>query len=108
MIITVAAAAAVFTGLASILGGLQGFVKAGSRPSLIAGGLIGIGLLAGGILALAGWPVWLWLAAAGTFALLGRFLPASVKNPAKVWPGIVMTVLSAATLVLCVVARLPR
>ena len=78
----------------SIVGGLMGFKKAGSRASLIAGGTSGLfllaaaGLVSGGI-TLAG----LALGGGVSALLLSRFLPAYFKTK-KVMPQLVMSLLS--------------
>jgi len=80
-------------GALTIAGGVMGFVKAQSKPSLIAGGvsgalLIAAGALFGGHLAAA-----LWLGLVVSALLAGRFVPAFLKKRAFM-PGGMMSVLS--------------
>ncbi len=83
-------------------GGVMGFVKASSKPSLIAGVISG--------LLLAGAGLWMPSNAKGgcifgivvSALLLGRFLPAYLKNGAFM-PAVPMIVLSIAGIVLAVV-----
>lgn len=83
-----------------IVGGVIGFVKAGSRPSLIAGGLGGLALLT------AGWSisrnqVWgLQAALALILALLVFFTIRYLRSsPRAFMPGGLMAILSLITLV---------
>lgn len=101
-----AAIAAIVTGVVAILGGVQGFVRAKSRPSLIAGLIFGDLLLFGGVFALIGWTWGLWMSAVAALALIGRFLPAYLKVPKKVWPALIMAFLSGVTITLALVALL--
>ena len=87
-------------GVLTIVGGVIGFVKAGSKASLIAGGISGVLLLVAG-----------WLVASGSvmagmilglivsLLLAGRFLPAFLKTK-KPMPAGMMSVLSVVGLVL--------
>jgi uncharacterized membrane protein (UPF0136 family) len=104
--IQIAAVSALLTGLVAILGGIQGFLKARSRPSLVAGLVTGDLLVIGSVLALLGWTWALWITALTAAALMGRFLPAWLRDTAKFWPAFVMAALSAVTLVLSVAARI--
>lgn len=101
-----AAIAAIVTGVFAILGGIQGFVRAKSRPSLIAGLILGDALLFGGVFALVGWEWGLWIAGGAALLLIGRFLPAYLKVPKKVWPALIMAFLSGVTITLVLVALL--
>lgn len=91
-------------GLLSIAGGLLGFKKAGSKASLIAGGISGGLLLVAAACVLAG-EVKLGLAMGGVTALLlaGRFVPAFMKT--KKWmPQGMMAVGAVAALALTAAA----
>jgi uncharacterized membrane protein (UPF0136 family) len=95
-------------GLITIIGGVQGFLNAGSKPSLIAGGVSGILLL------LAGWLVQsgktmpgLILGLVITLALAGRFLPVFF-NTGSWWPAGVEGWLGAVGVVLSVLALIKR
>jgi uncharacterized membrane protein (UPF0136 family) len=68
-----AAAAAGLYGLVALIGGVIGFVSAGSLASLIAGGLSGLVLLASSALAFRGSRVALIVALVVSLALVGRF-----------------------------------
>ncbi len=80
-------------GLATVGGGVMGFVKANSKPSLIAGGLAGALLLLAGWLAgrpgRAGWI----LGFVVSLALAGRFVSAFAKTK-KPMPAGMMAALS--------------
>jgi uncharacterized membrane protein (UPF0136 family) len=90
-------------GALTIIGGVIGFVKAGSRASLIAGGISGVLLLVAAWL-VPGQPlVGLPLALILSLALGGRFIPAFLKEK-KVMPAGMMSILSVIGLVLAVLA----
>jgi uncharacterized membrane protein (UPF0136 family) len=87
-------------GVLAIAGGAIGYIKAKSKPSLIAGGISGVLLL------VAGWLVGTPNATAGlvlgsliSLALLGRFGPA-FRNTKKVMPAGVMAVLGLGGVIL--------
>ena len=94
-------------GLLTIVGGIMGFVRAGSTASIIAGSISGIMLLLAAFLlpnhVVAG------LAIAGLVSLLlaGRFLPAFIKTGAMM-PAGMMSILSVIGLVLALVAWMKK
>ncbi len=91
-------------GVLTILGGVIGFVKAGSQASLIAGGVSGVLILVAAWLmmnrnALAG----VFLGLAISLVLEARFLPAFIKTK-KPMPAGMMAVLSMIGVVLSILA----
>jgi uncharacterized membrane protein (UPF0136 family) len=79
-------------GILSLSGGVQGFVRKGSKPSLIAGGITGVLLIA---CAVGDW-FQLWYAAAGAILvsvlLIGRFA-GTLAREKRVSGGMFVTVL---------------
>jgi uncharacterized membrane protein (UPF0136 family) len=94
-------------GLLTIIGGVIGYVKAGSTASIIAGSVAGILLL------IAAWVlptnVMLGLALAGIVSILlaGRFVPAFIKTH-HVMPAGLMSVLSVIGIVVAIVAWMKK
>jgi uncharacterized membrane protein (UPF0136 family) len=80
-------------GLASIIMGILGFVRAKSRASLFAGGISGVLLVISGIMALRNPAVGYLTGAVVSFLLLGRFLPGFLRTKAF-YPAGLMTMLS--------------
>jgi len=89
------------------LGGVMGFIKANSKPSLIAGVVSGL------LLAVAGWLMPTKTTAGCVMGilvsllLLGRFLPAYLKKGAAM-PAIPMIILSAAGVAIAVAGMIRR
>lgn len=89
------------------LGGVMGFVKASSKPSLIAGVVSGL------LLAVSGWLMpskpmpGCIMGLVVSLLLLGRFLPAYLKA-GKAMPAIPMIILSAAGIVFAIVGLIRR
>jgi uncharacterized membrane protein (UPF0136 family) len=99
------AAAVVFVyGLVSLCGGIQGYVVKKSTASLVAGGISGVILVAATVLLIMGRGWSLWVALLVSAALVGRFLPAYLKDTQNVWPALVMAILGATTVVTCLLA----
>ena len=91
-------------GVFSILGGVIGFVKAKSKPSLIAGAGSGVLLLGcGAAISMAHAMVGLIVGLLISLALAGRFVPAFRKTK-KVMPAGVMAFLSIVGIVLTIAA----
>ncbi len=92
-------------GILTIAGGVMGYVKANSLPSLLAGGIAGLLLAVGGwLLAADGKPILVGLSVI-CLALAGRFVPALLKGGAFMPAGLMAT-LSVIGLVVAVVAFL--
>ena len=95
-------------GALTIVGGVIGFVKAGSKASLIAGGVSGLLLLVAAYLIGAGnAQVGLILGAVLSLALAGQFVPKFIKTR-KPMPAGMMAVLSVIGLVLTALALLNK
>ena len=94
-------------GLLTIVGGVIGYVKAGSTVSIIAGSISGIALIVAAFL-LPG-NVVLGLAIAGLVSILlaGRFIPAFMKTGA-VMPAGLMSVLSVIGVIVAIVAWIKK
>ncbi len=94
-------------GLLTIVGGVIGFVKAGSTASIIAGSISGILLLLAAFLLPQQLAVGLIIAAVVSILLAGRFLPAFLKT-GKMMPAGMMAILSVIGLVVAIVAWLKK
>ena len=94
-------------GLLTIVGGVIGYMKAGSTASIIAGSISGIALLIAAFL-LPGNPV-LGLAIAGVISILlaGRFIPAFMQTGA-VMPAGLMSLLSVIGVIVTIVAWIKK
>jgi len=91
-------------GILTILGGVIGFVRAKSRASLIAGGTCGLLLVASSVIIMAGRTnIGLMLGLLVSVALAGQFIPKVLMNRAPIH-SIIMAVLSAASLILTLIA----
>ena len=89
-------------GLVTVVSGVTGYVTKYSIPSLIAGGVLGILMLAGAFLLPGNWRVGLGLALFVSLALAGRFIPAVMKGVYN--PGAYLVPLSVLGVVLALVA----
>ena len=95
-------------GLLAIAGGVLGFVKAQSKPSLIAGGISGVLLLvAGYLLGTENAQTGLILGVLLCIALAGRFVPSFLKTK-KAMPAGMMAALSVVGIVVTAVALAQR
>lgn len=94
-------------GLLTIVGGVIGYVKAGSTISIIAGSISGIALIVAAFL-LPGNPA-LGLAIAGLVSILlaGRFIPAFMKT-GGVMPAGLMSILSVIGVIMAIVAWIKK
>jgi len=93
-------------GVLTIAGGVMGFVKAGSRASLIAGGVSGVLLLVAGYLVGAGnLLAGLILGLVLSLALAGQFAPKFLRTR-KVMPAGMMAVLGIVGIVFTVLGLL--
>jgi uncharacterized membrane protein (UPF0136 family) len=90
-------------GALTIVGGVIGFVKAGSKASLIAGGISGVLLLVAGWLTASKPTAGLVLGLILSLLLAGRFVPAFLKTK-KPMPAGMMSVLSIVGLVVTALA----
>lgn len=90
-------------GLLTIVGGIMGYVKAGSTMSLIAGSVSGILLLVAAFLLPNQMAVGLALAAVVSILLAGRFVPAFIKT-GQIMPAGLMSLLSVIGIIMAIVA----
>lgn len=95
-------------GLFTLVGGVMGYVKAGSTASLIAGGISGLLLLAAGFMVQRGMIApGLITGAVISLALVGHFLRIFLDTH-KMMPAGITSVLGIISLVLCVVALVKK
>ncbi|HEX8077353.1 MAG TPA: TMEM14 family protein [Chthoniobacterales bacterium] len=94
-------------GLLTIVGGVIGFVKVGSTPSLIAGSISGIALLVAAFLLPANAAIGLIIAGVVSIALAGKFIPDFMKS-GKVMPAGMMAVLSLIGVIMAIVAWIKK
>jgi uncharacterized membrane protein (UPF0136 family) len=94
-------------GLLTIVGGVMGYVKAGSTASLIAGSVSGILLLVAAFLLPGNLAIGLVLAAIVSIALAWRFVPAFIKT-GQVMPAGLMSVLSVIGVIMAIVAWIKK
>src|ERR1043166_5560656 len=94
-------------GLLTIVGGVMGYVKAGSTISLIAGSVSGILLLLAAFLLPGNLAVGLALAAGVSILLAGRFVPAFIKT-GNLMPAGLMSVLSVIGIIMAIVAWMKK
>ena len=94
-------------GLLTIVGGVMGYVKAGSTASIIAGSISGILLLVASFLLPDHLAAGLALAAVVSIALAGRFVPAFIKT-GQAMPAGLMSVLSVIGVIMAIVAWIKK
>ena len=95
-------------GLITLSGGIQGFLSAGSKASLIAGSISGVLLLVAGWLVQTGKVMpGLIIGLIATLAITGKFLPKFLKG-GGMWPAGVEGILGAVGLVLTIVVLIKR
>ena len=94
-------------GLLTILGGVIGYVKAGSTASIIAGSISGILLLIAAWVLPGNLVLGLALAAVISIALAGRFIPAFIKT-GHLMPAGLMSVLSVIGVIMAIVAWMKK
>ena len=94
-------------GLLTIIGGVMGYVKAGSAASLIAGSICGVLLLIAAFLLPGYLTPGLILALVVSLALAGRFLPAFIKT-GHLMPAGLMSVLSVIGIVMAIIALIKK
>lgn len=80
-------------GVLTIAGGVVGYLKAKSTPSLVAGGLAGVALLVAGYLVGTSGKTGIYVGLVVSVLLAGRFVPAFAKTK-KPMPAGLMAVLS--------------
>ena len=94
-------------GALTILGGVIGYVKAGSVPSIVAGAITGVLLLVAGALLPEHRAAGLVTALIVSLLLAAQFVPKSIRT-GKVMPAGLMSVLSVIGIVVAVVAWLKK
>ena len=94
-------------GLLTIVGGVMGYVKAGSTASIIAGAISGIALIIAAFLLPQNVVLGLIMAGVVSILLAGRFIPAFMKT-GKMMPAGLMAVLSAIGVVMAIVAWIKK
>jgi uncharacterized membrane protein (UPF0136 family) len=94
-------------GLLTIVGGLIGYVKAGSTISIIAGSISGIALIVAAFLLPGNVALGLALAGLVSILLAGRFIPAFMKTGA-VMPAGLMSILSVIGVIVAIVAWIKK
>lgn len=94
-------------GLLTIVGGVIGFVKAGSTASIIAGSVSGILLIVAAYLLSGHLTLGLALAGIVSILLAGRFIPAFIKT-GQAMPAGLMSVLSAIGIIMAIVAWMKK
>jgi uncharacterized membrane protein (UPF0136 family) len=88
---------------AAIQGGL-----AGSKISLIAGGILGALVIAGGALSNSHSTLALILALVGSLGVTGKFLPDFLKKGYAIWPAGVLAALGVISVILTVVGLIRK
>ena len=94
-------------GALTIIGGIIGYVKAGSLPSIIAGSITGVLLLIGGSLLSSHRLIGLATAFVVSVLLAAQFVPKFIRTR-KVMPAGMMSILSVIGIVLAIVGWLKK
>ena len=94
-------------GALTIIGGVIGYVKAGSLPSIIAGAITGVLLLVAGWILPANRNPGLIIAFIVSLVLAAQFFPKFIRT-AKVMPAGLMSILSVIGIVVAIVAWLKK
>ncbi|MDQ6809461.1 MAG: TMEM14 family protein [Verrucomicrobiota bacterium] len=94
-------------GLLTIIGGVIGFVKAGSTASIIAGSVLGILLLAGAWLLPTNLPIALVLLFVLSAAIAAQFVPKFIKT-GQPMPAGLMSILSIIGVVMAIVTWIKK
>jgi len=94
-------------GLLTIAGGIMGYVSKGSMPSIIAGSISGLLLLAAAFLLPNHAAIGLAVAAIVSVLLAGRFVPAFIKT-GSLMPAGMMSILSIIGIVLALAAWMKK
>ena len=94
-------------GLLTIVGGVMGYVKAGSTVSIITGSVSGIGLIVAAFLLSGNVALGLALAGLVSILLAGWFIPIFMKTGA-VMPAGLMSILSVIGVIMAIVAWIKK
>ena len=94
-------------GLLTIVGGVIGYVKAGSTASLVAGAISGIALLVAAFLLPGNVALGLIIAGVVSLLLAGRFIP-NFMQTGKIMPAGLMAILSAIGVIMAIVAWIKK
>jgi uncharacterized membrane protein (UPF0136 family) len=94
-------------GALTIIGGVIGYVKAGSLPSIIAGAITGVLLLVAGWILPTNRATGLVIGLAVSLLLAAQFIPKFIRS-GKVMPAGLMSILSAIGIVVAIVAWLKK
>jgi uncharacterized membrane protein (UPF0136 family) len=94
-------------GALTIVGGVIGYVKAGSVPSIIAGAITGVLLLVAGFVLPEHRVAGLALAFIVSLLLAGQFIPKFIRT-GKAMPAGMMSILSAIGLIIAIVAWMKK
>ncbi|HEV2805028.1 MAG TPA: TMEM14 family protein [Chthoniobacterales bacterium] len=94
-------------GLLTIVGGVIGYVKAGSAPSIVAGAIAGIALLVAAFLLPGNLALGLIIAGLVSVLLAGRFIPAFMKT-GNLMPAGLMAALSLIGVIMAIVAWIKK
>jgi uncharacterized membrane protein (UPF0136 family) len=94
-------------GALTIIGGIIGYVKAGSLPSIIAGGITGVLLLVAGWILPSNRTIGLAIAFFVSLFLAAQFVPKLIRT-AKVMPAGLMSILSVIGIVVAIAAWLKK